>query len=92
MENKTFNYNIHISDPETAKAFARELIPPELQREIKEAIRKRLESMASTLGMVSDSTAIEVVAAATGLSVLEALDIKGDENLTIGEEVHIKIS
>ena len=23
MENKTFNYNIHISDPETAKAFAR---------------------------------------------------------------------
>jgi hypothetical protein len=87
-ENKTFVYNIQIPDPETAQAFAKELIPPELQKKIKEDVRKRLEQIAPTLEKLSDSTAVEFVAATTGLSAVEAFKIKRGGELTTAGTVH----
>ncbi len=92
-QNKTFVYNIQITNPESAKAFAKEIISHEVQKQIKEDARRRLEPITPVLKMVSDSTAIEVVAAATGLSTVETLNANTTASLTTVEDLsYVKIS
>ncbi len=92
-ENKTFNFKFQFQTPEAAKSFGEGMISPGAQEEIKEDVRRRLESITPSLQMFSDSTAVEVVAVAAGLSALEAIKIKNGGALTITGDVNsMKIS
>ncbi len=74
-EDKAFNYIIEIP-PKPARAFADAIITPEIQKEIKQLVRKNLESIFPTLEKVSDLAATEVVTAATSLWTEKIIKIK----------------
>ncbi len=74
-EDKAFNHIIEIP-PKPARAFADAIITPEIQKEIKQLVRKNLESIIPTLEKVSDLAATEVVTAATSLWTEKIIKIK----------------
>ena len=74
-ENKTFDYIIDIP-PKPARAYAETMITPDIQKEIKQLVRKNLESIIPTLEKVSDSAVTEVVTAAASLWTEKIIKIK----------------
>ena len=68
-ENKSITYNIFLSDPETAKAFASSIsITPAIEKAIKNTTAERLSPLDDTLKQVSENATIEITAAATAVS------------------------
>lgn len=73
--------HVHLSaDPETARAFAKELISPEIEKKAKEETRRELtrEPFRTLINTLSPSTQEEVIAKTVGLSAVGELGFGGD--------------
>lgn len=64
-------YNFHVQNEEAVKRFKQIIITPEIEKEIKGDVRKRLEHVGSSLDTMSETTMQEVV---VGTSTNASLD------------------
>lgn len=78
-ESKPITINIFLTDPETAKAFARSLpITPAIEKAIKDSTAERLSPLDDTLKQVSEQAALEITAAATAASTPSVIKTYGE--------------
>jgi hypothetical protein len=82
-DNISGGIHVHLpSDPETARAFVRELISPEILKRAKEETRRELdrEPFRTLINTLSPSTQEEVIAKSVGLSAVDEIGFR--ENVT----------
>lgn len=76
-DNKNYNVNVYLANPETAKAFAeafgKGLRTEELEIKAKQAAKQKLEPIRPIIDVLSDSTKEEFIAKTIGLSAIEAV-------------------
>ena len=71
IENKTIN--LTFPDAQVLKLIKQTEITPEIEQIVKEDARKRLENVSESLDLVSDSTASEVVTAASTTALVDVI-------------------
>jgi hypothetical protein len=75
----SFVLNVHLpADPETARAFVRELRNPEIEEKAREATRRKLEPLETVINTLSPSTQEELTAKTMGLSAVGEIGFHGD--------------
>jgi hypothetical protein len=70
--------HVHLPpDPETARAFVRELRNPEIEEKAREATRRKLEPLETVINTLLPSTQDELAAKTMGLSAIGEIHIRG---------------
>ena len=65
------HYHLHVQNEEAVKKFKQTTITPEIEKEIKDDVRKRLEYVGSSLDSMSGTTMQEVVVATSTTASLD---------------------
>jgi hypothetical protein len=80
-ENNNNTYQItvvNLSDPETARAYVKELQKPEAEEKAKEMAYRKLKPLETVIDTLTPSTQEELTAKTVGLSALGELSFSGD--------------